>query len=111
MGAAVHGDKRCSTDATYLLGDILASFATKVLPYCGLGTGILRALHAYPAIEFTDDQEGNLFRAVIEPVRSVNCLYKQPDNEQDFFHPTIVSGIPMICKVGVHVRDNICRHE
>ena len=44
---------------------ILTSYATKVLPYRGLGSGILRALKEYPAIEFLDDQDGNLFRAVI----------------------------------------------
>lgn len=44
---------------------ILASYATKVLPYRGLGTGILRALKEYPAIDFVDDRDGNLFRAVI----------------------------------------------
>lgn len=44
---------------------ILTSYATKVLPYRGLGNGILRALKEYPAIEFVDDQDGNLFRAVI----------------------------------------------
>jgi len=44
---------------------ILASFATKLLPYRGLGTGILRALREYPSIEFVNDTEGNLFRAVI----------------------------------------------
>jgi ATP-dependent DNA helicase RecG len=44
---------------------ILTSFATKVLPYRGLGTGIVRALREYPGIEFSDDREGNLFRAVI----------------------------------------------
>jgi ATP-dependent DNA helicase RecG len=44
---------------------ILTSFATKVLPYRGLGNGILRALREYPSIEFVDDRDGNLFRAVI----------------------------------------------
>jgi predicted HTH transcriptional regulator len=44
---------------------ILSSFATKLLPYRGLGTGILRALREYPTIDFIDDREGNLFRAVI----------------------------------------------
>lgn len=44
---------------------ILTSFATKLLPYRGLGTGILRALKEYPAIDFIDDRDGNLFRAVI----------------------------------------------
>lgn len=44
---------------------ILASYATKLLPYRGLGSGIIRALRAYPDIEFEDDHEGNQFRAII----------------------------------------------
>ena len=44
---------------------ILTSHAPTVLPYRGLGNGILRALKAYPSIEFEDDQNGDLFRAVI----------------------------------------------
>ena len=45
---------------------ILASFATRVLPYRGLGTGILRALKEYPAIDFDDDRDKNEFRVVIQ---------------------------------------------
>jgi len=45
---------------------ILASFATKILPaYRGLGSGILRALKAYPNIEFEDNRDGNLFKVTI----------------------------------------------
>ena len=44
---------------------ILASFATKILPYRGLGNGILRALREYPDIDFVDDRAGNLFNAII----------------------------------------------
>ena len=44
---------------------ILASFAAKLLPYRGLGSGLLRALKAYPAIHFIDDQEGNLFKVIV----------------------------------------------
>jgi ATP-dependent DNA helicase RecG len=50
---------------------ILTSYATKVLPYRGLGTGILRAVRAYPTIEFEDDRDGNLFRAVIRRRKAV----------------------------------------
>lgn len=49
---------------------ILASFATKLLPYRGLGTGILRALQAYPAIDFEDEKDNNLFRVVIRRRRA-----------------------------------------
>lgn len=42
---------------------VLASFAAKLLPYRGLGSGLLRALRAWPAIELSDDRAGNLFKA------------------------------------------------
>lgn len=44
---------------------ILASYATKVLPYRGLGSGIVRALKEYPYIDFMDDRDGNKFSAVV----------------------------------------------
>lgn len=44
---------------------ILASFAAKLLPYRGLGSGLLRALRAYPNIELFDDREGNIFKVVV----------------------------------------------
>ena len=49
---------------------ILASFASKLLPYRGLGSGILRALRAYPDIEFIDDRDGNVFRAIVKRIAS-----------------------------------------
>lgn len=44
---------------------ILASFAAKLLPYRGLGSGLLRALRAWPQIELIDDRVGNLFKAIV----------------------------------------------
>ncbi|MCH8957690.1 ATP-dependent DNA helicase RecG, partial [candidate division KSB1 bacterium] len=44
---------------------ILASYATKILPYRGLGSGIIRALKAYPDIEFENDADGNLFKVTV----------------------------------------------
>jgi ATP-dependent DNA helicase RecG len=44
---------------------VLASFATKLLPYRGLGNGIRRALKAYPNIEFIDDRDNNLFIVIV----------------------------------------------
>ncbi len=44
---------------------ILASFAAKLLPYRGLGSGLLRALRAWPSIELIDDRAGNLFKAIV----------------------------------------------
>ena len=44
---------------------ILASFAAKLLPYRGLGSGLLRALRAWPDIELIDDRVGNLFKVIV----------------------------------------------
>jgi ATP-dependent DNA helicase RecG len=45
---------------------ILASFASRLLPYRGLGNGIRRALKAYPNINFIDDKDGNQFTVIIK---------------------------------------------
>ena len=44
---------------------LIASFATKELPYRGIGTGIRRAMAAVPALELESDYERNLFTARI----------------------------------------------
>ena len=44
---------------------VFASFANYILPYRGLGSGILRALKYYPDIEFIDDRDGKLFKCTI----------------------------------------------
>ncbi len=45
---------------------ILASFAAKLLPYRGLGSGIRRALKAYEFIEFVEDRDGNSFKVIVK---------------------------------------------
>ncbi|MGM0597958.1 MAG: RNA-binding domain-containing protein [Myxococcota bacterium] len=45
---------------------VLASYATHLLPYRGLGSGISRALKLYPTIEFIDDRKANLFKVIIK---------------------------------------------
>jgi len=45
---------------------IIVSFAAKgLLPYHGLGSGIKRAIDAWPRIDFADDHEGCLFTATV----------------------------------------------
>lgn len=44
---------------------ILASFAAKLLPYRGLGSGVLRALRTWPQIELSEDRAGNVFKAIV----------------------------------------------
>jgi ATP-dependent DNA helicase RecG len=44
---------------------LLSSFALDVLPYRALGSGILRALQAYPPIDFINDARNEQFTVVI----------------------------------------------
>ncbi len=45
---------------------ILGSYVAKgLLPYKGLGSGIKRALEAWPGISFTDDREGCIFTVTV----------------------------------------------
>lgn len=49
-----------------LRNPILASFVAKnILPYRGLGSGILRALAAWSNIDFDDQRDANLFKVTI----------------------------------------------
>jgi predicted HTH transcriptional regulator len=45
---------------------VLTSYATHILPYKGIGSGIKRALKEYPHIKFTNDKDGNLFTVTIK---------------------------------------------
>ncbi|GAB1482604.1 putative DNA binding domain-containing protein [Treponema sp.] len=47
---------------------VLVSFATRILPYRGKGSGIRRALKHYPDINFTDDRDGNLFIVTLKRI-------------------------------------------
>lgn len=44
---------------------VLSEHAANLLPYRGLGSGIHRALEAWPKIELQDHRNGNEFRAVV----------------------------------------------
>jgi ATP-dependent DNA helicase RecG len=49
---------------------ILVSYVARgLLPYHGLGSGIKRALKYWPHIDFIDDQEGCLFKAIVHRKR------------------------------------------
>ena len=45
--------------------DLLDSLAPRLMNYKGAGSGILRALEAYPAIEFINDTEAEQFKVII----------------------------------------------
>ena len=44
---------------------ILASHGAYLLPYRGIGSGILRAYAAYPDIELFGDRDGRQFKVVV----------------------------------------------
>jgi ATP-dependent DNA helicase RecG len=46
--------------------NIIASLAPDLLEYRGAGSGILRALQAYPEIQFINDTEGEQFKVIIK---------------------------------------------
>jgi|SRR5690554_3549553 len=49
---------------------VLSEHAAHLLPFRGLGSGIHRALDAWPYIELQDHKNGNEFRAVITRLKS-----------------------------------------
>jgi ATP-dependent DNA helicase RecG len=42
----------------------IVSFATKILPYSGIGSGISRILKYHPATHFKDDKQGEQFTTI-----------------------------------------------
>jgi len=60
---------------------ILVSYVAKgLLPYHGLGSGIKRALDAWPRIDFTDDRDGCLFTVKVhrKPVEELALAQSPP---------------------------------
>jgi ATP-dependent DNA helicase RecG len=46
--------------------ELISMFSLDVLPYRGIGSGILRALQAYPDIDFLNDKDAEEFKVVIK---------------------------------------------
>ena len=58
--------EKIRTGISNIRNPILVSFVAKgFLPYHGLGSGIKRALEAWPDIDFADDRDGCLFTATV----------------------------------------------
>jgi ATP-dependent DNA helicase RecG len=49
---------------------VLASYASHILPYRGIGTGVAYALEKHPHIDFVDDREQNQFKVSMARVAS-----------------------------------------
>lgn len=68
---------------------ILVSYVAKgLLPYHGLGSGIKRALAAWPDIDFTDDRDGCLFTATVRrkpasELRVVTGRFESSENSSE----------------------------
>ena len=58
--------EKIRTGNSIIRNPILVSYVAKgLLPYRGLGSGIKRALEAWPEIDFIDDRDGCLFTATV----------------------------------------------
>ena len=58
--------------------DILDSLAPALLNYKGAGSGVLRALRAYPQIDFVNDAEAEQFRVVVHRTANVKLNSPRP---------------------------------
>ena len=59
--------------------NLLAEQAAHILPYRGLGTGVPRALGAWPKIDLLDEREANQFRAVVWRVAAPQAILPVSD--------------------------------
>ena len=46
--------------------ELISMFALDTLPYRGMGSGIVRALKAYPHIDFVNDKKAEVFKVIIK---------------------------------------------
>jgi len=68
-GLTIDSIKRGSS---YIRNPLLTSFAVKgMLPYRGLGTGIRRVMRTYAKVDFDNDPETRLFRAIVRRPSSI----------------------------------------
>ena len=77
---------------------LIFSFATREMPYRGLGTGVMRAIELGAKVSFVSDRELNVFKAVIrrepvnEPVNgdeTVNEPVNEPVNGDEAVHEPV----------------------
>ena len=51
--------------STVVRNPLIVSFASQLLPYRGIGTGVRRAMAAYPGIDFVNDTQTDSFKVII----------------------------------------------
>ena len=78
---------------------LIASFAAKILPYRGLGSGIIRALKEQPNIKFSNDIEYEQFKVVtprpeiMQPYIIQAAVYKRKYSIQGLYSTINFSDI------------------
>ena len=75
--------EKIRTGNSNIRNPILISYIAKgLLPYHGLGSGIKRALEAWPQTDFADDHDGCLFTATVfrDPLEELNLAAVPPIN-------------------------------
>ncbi len=82
---------KIKTGNSNIRNPILVSYAAKgLLPYHGIGSGILRALEAWPDIDFEDNRESLLFKAIV--YRTQRTAPEIAQDKQDLHNKKAVSG-------------------
>lgn len=83
----------CARNAT------IASFASKELPYRGLGTGVKRAVEVIPDIQFESDRDANWLKAIVKRTNtSKDADSKEFDRNQPKSGPKMVSSGPEVAQ-------------
>jgi len=74
---------------------LIFNFATKEMPYRGLGTGIQRTLELGAKVDFVSDRELNVFKAVIFPSPSVNPSVSENLPVNPSVNPSVNGNLPV----------------
>ncbi len=75
---------KIKTGNSNIRNPILVSYVAKgLLPYRGLGSGIKRAIDAWPGIDFIDDRDGCLFTAIVHHNKIEGSVESSVENSRD----------------------------
>jgi len=75
--------EKIRTGNSIIRNPILISYVAKgLLPYRGLGSGITRALEAWPEMDFVDDRDGCLFTATVHRKAAISSEKSSEKNSE-----------------------------
>lgn len=91
-GVILKSGVSCARNAT------IASFASKELPYRGLGTGVKRAVEVMPDIQFESDRGANWLKAIVRRENKDGTADSTtPDQNPTRTRPKVLDGLSASC--------------